>query len=334
MSKIGKSINIRVSLFVIYLILTGITGITCAQDTIPSLTPADTTIIACDTIQLNNSIAVSNNNSLNIEDSITVSNGNYLHIDDDISVLSGNSSHFEDSIHASTGKDSVRIDANLAVSVVDSISTALDSIFINNDSNYFSNFGDSSGIIISSDKIPGLKNNSTFKPNPKLATRIALIFPGFGQAYNRQYWKLPLVYGGLMGFAYAITWNNKTYQDYKDAYFDIIQDSKNDPKSENPEAWSQSWQDFVRRNDYSSYLHDRNFHNNLKRGKDYFRRYRDLSIILGVAFYFICVADAYVDAQMFDFDISPDLSFRFTPLYVPETITGSRCYGINMCMTF
>ena len=319
MSKGVNSIYIRVLSFVICLIITGITGTICAQDTVAASTPFDTTM--------------ADNGSTPLNDRIIVSSGNSTHFDDSITVSVSDAIHYPDSIHTSTLNDSIHTVTGIDESAADSISAEFNSIFINNDNNYFSNFDDSSGIIITTDNIRGLTNNSTFKPNPKLATRVALIFPGFGQAYNRQYWKLPLVYGGLMGFMYAITWNNKTYQDYKDAYFDIVQDSKNDPKSEKPETWSQSWQDFLS-GDPASRLHDRNFHDNLKRGKDYFRRYRDLSIILGVAFYFICVADAYVDAQMFDFDISPDLSFRFTPIYIPETIVSSRCYGINMCMTF
>jgi len=293
MSKGGNSIYIRMLLFAIYLIITGITGIIRAQDTIPALTATETMAVIGDSI------------------------------------------HYHDSINVTIGNDSIRIDNGIAVSTADSISYMLDSIFINNGDNFFTNSVDSSGIIITENKISGLNDKSSFKPNPKIATRVALIFPGFGQTYNRQYWKLPIVYGGLMGFAYAITWNNKTYQDYKDAYFDIVQDSRNDPKSENPDLWSQSWQDFLSGStDPASRLHDRTFRDNLKRGKDYFRRYRDLSIILGVGFYLICVADAYVDAQMFDFDVSPDLSFRFTPIFVPETLASSRCYGINVCMTF
>ena len=180
-----------------------------------------------------------------------------------------------------------------------------------------------------------VKEASTFKPNPKVAWIAASIFPGFGQIYNRQYWKLPIVYGGLMGCAYAVTWNNKTYQDYKTAYFDIMHDVKNDPNAQNPESWSQSWQDYVAANaDPATRLRDRNFQDNLKRGKDYFRRYRDLSIIIGVGLYLIFVADSYVDAQMFDFDVSPDLSFRMTPVFIPETLTNSRCYGFNFCLTF
>ena len=68
------------------------------------------------------------------------------------------------------------------------------------------------------------KIEMAFKPDPKKAVLLALV-PGLGQIYNRKFWKLPIVYGGLMGCMYAITWNNKTYQDYSQAYFDIMNDS-------------------------------------------------------------------------------------------------------------
>ena len=280
MSKGRKTIYIRTIVLAIYLFLIGITGTTCAQDTIP--------VAAADTI----------------------ASANFF-----------------------TGDD-------MAAPLSDSILAVFDSLFMSNEDGPFTKIGDSSiasgsGEISKNKKVVIAKNADSFKPNPKTAYRIAAIFPGFGQMYNRQYWKLPIVYGGLMGCAYAITWNNKTYQDYKTAYFDIVTDSKNDPRSENPETWSSSWQDFVAANaDPATRLHDRSFHDNLKRGKDYFRRYRDLSIIIGVGLYLIFVADSYVDAQMFDFDVSPDLSFRFTPEFRPETLTGSRSFGINVCMTF
>jgi hypothetical protein len=179
------------------------------------------------------------------------------------------------------------------------------------------------------------KPASAFKPNPKTAYLMAFVFPGFGQAYNRQYWKLPIVYGGLMGCAYAVTWNNKTYQDYKSAYFDIVADAKNDPSAQNPDSWSQSWQNYVPSSrDKASMLHDATFRENLKRNKDYFRRYRDLSIIVTFGVYLLCVADTYVDAQMFDFDIGQDLSFRVTPMFTPETLSYSRSLGLHVCMTF
>ncbi|MDR2679303.1 MAG: DUF5683 domain-containing protein, partial [Tannerella sp.] len=183
-----------------------------------------------------------------------------------------------------------------------------------------------------------LKDATSFTPNPKTAYLMAAIFPGFGQIYNRQYWKLPIVYGGFVGFIYAITWNNKNLQDYSRAYFDIKRDYDSyikDPEGSDPESWSQHWKDFVGANrDPVSYLTNTNFHNQLKSGKDFYRRYRDLSIILSIAFYLICVADSYVDAQMFDFDVSPDLSFHVMPEIRPSTLYNSRSFGLNICMTF
>ncbi len=178
--------------------------------------------------------------------------------------------------------------------------------------------------------VPKVDIKSGFHPNPTTATLYALI-PGMGQIYNRKYWKLPLVYGGFMGFFYAITWNNRNYQDYKQAYFDLLSD---DPTSKN------SWRDFVRtpnlspeeQNEYIK--NNSSFENELKSKKDYFRRYRDLSIILAVGFYAITIIDAYVDAQLFDFDITPDLSMRVEPAFSPKTSVTPRTYGLNCSLTF
>jgi hypothetical protein len=183
--------------------------------------------------------------------------------------------------------------------------------------------------------VKAIKKDSTFKPSPKKAYLIAAIFPGMGQIYNRQYWKLPIVYGGFVGFMYAITWNNKNYQDYQKAYFDIVADHEKDPTGSNPGSWSQSWQDFLpSTTDPANYFNNGTFQNNLKSGKDFYRRNRDLSIILSIAFYAICVADAYVDAQMFDFDVSPDLSIRVTPQIQNSIYGNSKNFGFNICMNF
>lgn len=70
---------------------------------------------------------------------------------------------------------------------------------------------------------------STWKPDPKRALWLSLIIPGAGQIYNRKYWKLPIVYGGFVGCAYALTWNNQMYHDYSQAYMDIMD---NDPTTQ------------------------------------------------------------------------------------------------------
>lgn len=169
-----------------------------------------------------------------------------------------------------------------------------------------------------------------FKPNPTKAVLLGLV-PGLGQIYNRKYWKLPIVYGGLMGCMYAITWNNRNYKDYSEAYKDIMYDAATNPN--NPEAWSQTWQ-VLTALDPSSVINDSNFKDRLKRQKDYYRRYRDLSIIITVGVYALTLVDAYVDAQLFDFDISPDLSMRVEPVVTPKTSVTPRSYGLNCCLKF
>ena len=63
-------------------------------------------------------------------------------------------------------------------------------------------------------KIAKKRDWATWRPNPKRAMWLALVLPGAGQIYNRKYWKLPIVYGGFVGCAYALRWNNQMYSDY------------------------------------------------------------------------------------------------------------------------
>lgn len=182
--------------------------------------------------------------------------------------------------------------------------------------------GDSAGV-------PKVKLPTAFKPNPTKAVLLALV-PGMGQIYNRKYWKLPIVYGAFMGCLYAVTWNNKSYQDYSEAYKDFMYDTANKVPQEN---WHQSWQDVTNR-DPETVFNDTNFADQLKRRKDYYRRYRDLSIIITVGVYALSIVDAYVDAQLFDFDITPDLSMRVEPVVTPKTSYSSSTYGLNCSIKF
>ena len=79
---------------------------------------------------------------------------------------------------------------------------------------------------------------------------------------------------------------------------------------------------------------DSNFSEQLRSRKDYFRRYRDLSIIIAVGVYALSIIDAYVDAQLFDFDISPDLSMRVEPVVTPKTSVTPGTYGVNWSLKF
>lgn len=193
-------------------------------------------------------------------------------------------------------------------------------------------------VLNKADSLPLPKVLEPFKPNPTTATLLALI-PGGGQIYNKKYWKLPLVYGGFMGFVYAITWNGKNYKDYSTAYLDIIADAK---KVQDAQAaggtytgpWG-SWEDLLPAGrEPQTSVTDTQFQDNIKRAKDYYRKYRDLSIILTGLWYGITIIDAYVDAQLFDFDITPDLSMRVEPVVSPKTSFSPGLYGVNCSIKF
>ena len=169
-----------------------------------------------------------------------------------------------------------------------------------------------------------------FLPNPKKSTIYAAIFPGLGQIYNRKYWKLPLVYGSFIGCAYAITWNGGQYSGYSQAYKDFIDDK---PETNSWDAYR--YGSYLRQNPENwSVDMNRNFANTLKSAKDFHRRNRDLSYIVTVGVYALWIIDAYVDAQLFDFDVSPDLSMRMAPVLFERTANNSHSIGIQLSFVF
>ena len=188
-------------------------------------------------------------------------------------------------------------------------------------------------VMLAADSLPKpAQIKMEFKPDPKKAVLIALV-PGLGHIYNRKFWKLPIVYGGLMGCMYAVTWNNRNYQDYSTAYKDIMMDAEEPNRP--VEEFHTSWQDFLGVGyDPKEWVTNTNFQTQLKNRKDYYRRYRDLSIIITVGVYALSIIDAYVDAQLFDFDISPDLSMHWEPSVTPQTAYSSRSYGLNCSIKF
>ena len=150
----------------------------------------------------------------------------------------------------------------------------------------------------------------TFSPSPRAAVLWAII-PGGGQVYNRKYWKVPIIIGGMTALYYAISWNNNNLVEYAKAYSDI--------KSDDPMT-NDSWIAFVPAGaDPNSYRTNGSFQETLRHGRDFYRRNRDLSIIVAVGVYALSIVDAYVDAELAHFDISPDLTLRATPSYIPST---------------
>ena len=158
-------------------------------------------------------------------------------------------------------------------------------------------------------------------PDPQKSLWYAFIFPGAGQIYNRSYWKLPIVYGGAVGLVYGISWNNRYYKEYAQAYRDIMDSDPNTKSYENLLPYGTD--------PNSSYAQ-----NLMKNKHNTYRRYRDLCIVGAVAFYALTIIDAYVDAQLADFDISPDLSMRVRPTLLVTENTQKPSFGVGIGFNF
>jgi len=174
--------------------------------------------------------------------------------------------------------------------------------------------------------------DSTFvKPpehSPKKATLYSTFLPGLGQAYNKKYWKIPIIYAGFGAIVYFIGWNNDYYILYKSAYTELTSSGfdKETYVSHYPKIKNLQYFD----------LSDNSSISNLKTGllnsKDYYRRNRDLLIISTAAFYALNIIDASVDAHLYNFDISDDLTFNWQPSV--GLFENQRIYCLNCTLNF
>jgi hypothetical protein len=121
------------------------------------------------------------------------------------------------------------------------------------------------------------------------ATILAATLPGAGQAYNRKYWKIPIVYVGLTAAGYALVTNQKNYKDSKNNYL-ALTDTLESTVSQSSKSAAELLADI-----------------------DGYRRYRDLSVLALLAWHGLTIIDANVDAHFFNWDVSEDLSLRIRP---------------------
>jgi hypothetical protein len=167
---------------------------------------------------------------------------------------------------------------------------------------------------------------------PIRATMLSGAFPGFGQIYNRKYWKIPLVYAGFVGFGYAIVFNSKNYNTFIKAYQDFTDkipqtDSYlaiiiGDPKTYDRVLYPNSYNPSTASNVKDQLL--------LK--VDYFKKYRDLSYIGIVAWYIISILDANVDASLFDYEVNDNLNITLAPVPVQVPLYSFTGIGINLSL--
>ncbi|MBF4465531.1 DUF5683 domain-containing protein [Flavobacterium sp. LC2016-12] len=138
---------------------------------------------------------------------------------------------------------------------------------------------------------------------PAKAAFYSAILPGLGQAYNKKYWKIPLVYGAIGTSLYFYIDNNKKYHDYRDAYKRRLEGYNDD--------------------DYQFLDDDR-----LIAGQKFYQRNRDLSALFVVGFYVLNIIDANVDAALIQFNVNERLSVR------PEIYPADVTFKPNVGLTF
>lgn len=183
---------------------------------------------------------------------------------------------------------------------------------------------DSATIVDVGNNVSGEEKVRIFNPDPTRAVWLSALFPGLGQIYNRRYWKLPLVVGGFMGLAYGMSWNNGMLKDYTRAYTDLMD---NDPST-------RSYMDFFPPTVQESNLDKAWLQRVLKSRKDFYRRNRDLCVISMIGVYILAMVDAYVDASLTHFDISPELSMNVQPALIPDTRSRIPGIGLHWALNF
>ena len=181
-------------------------------------------------------------------------------------------------------------------------------------------------ILVDSAASPTLGKVREFNPDPQRALWLSALCPGLGQIYNRRYWKLPIVVGAFVGLSYGASWNNRMYKDYSKGYRDVMDD---DPDT-------RSYMDFFPPTVRESDLDVAWLQKVMKNKRDYYRRYREICIISMVGVYLINIVDAYVDASLAHFDISPDLTLDVSPAAIDNAAIGGRLpsLGVQCAISF
>jgi hypothetical protein len=145
--------------------------------------------------------------------------------------------------------------------------------------------------------------------SPKKAVVFSMILPGLGQAYNKKYWKIPLVYAAAGGLMYSFQFNQSRYIKYRNAYSDRLKGIPDD---------------YI-----GKYSNDQ-----LNTLFKYYHRYRDLSVIGFAALYAINIIDASVDAHLFSFNVSDDLSFNIRPTLIKTANVNHYANGLSLNIKF
>lgn len=155
-----------------------------------------------------------------------------------------------------------------------------------------------------------VKSVKTTDPlSPARAAFYSTVIPGLGQIYNKKYWKLPLLYGGLGASIYSYNFNNKRYKSYRNAYKSRMAGYNND--------------------EYIDLITD---DERLLDGQDYHKRNRDLSMVFIVGLYLLNIIDANVDAHLKQYNVNDQLTFE--PVLENTSFENGTSIGVAMKYNF
>ncbi len=144
------------------------------------------------------------------------------------------------------------------------------------------------------------------------AVLLSTILPGAGQIYNRKYWKPPVIYAALAGLGYLVKLNNDKYNTYKQAYI-----YRTDNDATTLDAYVNKFSD-----------------DNLLTLKNSYQRSRDFNIICIAAVYVLNIVDAAVDAHLYTFDVSDDLSMQLYPTFIYSAQSNVTGTGVGVSFKF
>lgn len=175
---------------------------------------------------------------------------------------------------------------------------------------------------------------------PRQATYRSLMFPGLGQAYNRQYYKMPFIYGGYAALTYFFIRYRRLSKEAEAGYRLLLYGTKiaeattvtvpgvpptlGDPIAI-PAQYDKPEQVLIGNNYFRSSA-------SAKQAYDFYRRYRDLNILLSVVLYAVSAVEANVAAHLKTFDLTDDISMTIEPSVMP--MPGGPIPGLRMALTF
>ena len=151
------------------------------------------------------------------------------------------------------------------------------------------------------------------KHSPTKASLYSMVVPGLGQVYNKKYWKVPIIWAGMGTFIYFAVQENKLFSEKYDAYKNRLSGDSTDV-----------------------FLVEGNFYSNeaLLSSMDINRRNRDLMFIVAGGIYILQIVDASVDAHLFYFNVSDDLSLNYMPYVNFDPRTGRTQQGLTLNLSF